>query len=89
MLYMQTRESSSSPWKTGYIVDNLSAQRVQAAEVNSHYSFQRVRIVETLGGEVVREIPLDAAADTLNAEGVRNLRRAAADRAAVKRSALV
>lgn len=67
MLHVQVRNAADQPWRNIYIVSTNDAdvrgQKRQARETNAFYDFQRVRIIETLGDEFVREIPLEADAE--------------------------
>lgn len=89
MLHAQVRDAIDSPWRNIYLIsandEDVRGQKRQCREVNSHYDFERARIIETLGDEMVREIPLAAEDDWRLPEAeILALFRAAAERIAAR-----
>lgn len=89
MLHVQVRNAADQPWRNVYIIsatdDDVRGQKRQARETNAFYDFQRVRIIETLGDEFVREIALEANTEWRLPEGeILDMFRAAAERIAAR-----
>lgn len=61
MFHVQVRDAKTADWRDIYSLGahDVPAQVRQCEQTNAFYDFQRARVVETLAGEFVREVPAE------------------------------